>query len=502
MGAVAPDEPGEAHRGLRRRICSREEWTIDRTNKDAYVLQPHSLELETLAELGAIGLAWLTAAIGGITWGVVRGVRRDRAVGAAAAGSLGAFFLIASVDWISSFAGLVITAMLVAGAAAGQGRSPCAHGASSTRVRDRPARHSRCARRAGGCAASARQGPCPGRHASRTPGRPRRRHARGIAGIPPSSSFRASWPSRTAGSATPQPSITERRRSACSHGRELPRGRGLAAEPGWSRSRTQPAGGRSPRTRSSPTCSAAPAMAWDNPCHAIARPRHHSIEGVPTAITCRDVFHSYVEYRVILGCLRHDVCPLADHGIDCDQPQPRRPLRVDLGSEELLKHEAGWIGVIGPSPDGQGGISRVIAQIAKIDLPADEPRLLLVTTFRGGGAAAKLGSWLIGLARFAMLCALRRPTLSYVHISSGASTFRKSTFVALSRAMGVPVLLHVHPTSFFDQMEGPGIVGAVARRCVTASLAVSRSCGVVRRACPRRRPRGRGARRRQRTRRR
>ena len=56
-------------------------WTIDRTNKDAYVLQPHSLELELLAELGVVGLVLLTAAIGGLTWGVVRGVRRDRAVG-------------------------------------------------------------------------------------------------------------------------------------------------------------------------------------------------------------------------------------------------------------------------------------------------------------------------------------------------------------------------------------------------------------------------------------
>ena len=96
-------------------------FTIERKSKDAYVLQPHSLELEVLSELGAVGLVLLAAAIGGLIWGIVHGVRRDRAVGAAAAGSLLVFFLVASVDWIHSFAGLVIPAMLIAGAAAAQG---------------------------------------------------------------------------------------------------------------------------------------------------------------------------------------------------------------------------------------------------------------------------------------------------------------------------------------------------------------------------------------------
>ena len=97
-------------------------WTIDRTNKDATVLQPHSLELEMLAELGVVGLGLLGLAVGAVTWGILLGVRRDRAVGAAVAGSLLAFLLVASVDWVHSFSGLVIPAMLIAGAAAGPGR--------------------------------------------------------------------------------------------------------------------------------------------------------------------------------------------------------------------------------------------------------------------------------------------------------------------------------------------------------------------------------------------
>ena len=53
-------------------------WTIDRTNRDAYVVQAHSLEFETLSELGIVGFALLSLAIGGIIWGIIRGVRRDR----------------------------------------------------------------------------------------------------------------------------------------------------------------------------------------------------------------------------------------------------------------------------------------------------------------------------------------------------------------------------------------------------------------------------------------
>ncbi len=96
-------------------------WTIDRTNKDAYVLQPHSLELEMLAELGAIGLLLLLTLVGGIAWCVRRGIGSDRAAAAAAAGSLGVFFLISSVDWIYGFAGLLIPAMLIAGTVSGYG---------------------------------------------------------------------------------------------------------------------------------------------------------------------------------------------------------------------------------------------------------------------------------------------------------------------------------------------------------------------------------------------
>ncbi|RDI74861.1 O-Antigen ligase [Gaiella occulta] len=94
-------------------------WSLERSNKDFYVLQPHSLELETLSELGLIGFGALAAVIAGVAWCALAGVRRDRAIGACVAAALAAFFLVVSVDWIHVFAGLTVPALLIAGAVSG-----------------------------------------------------------------------------------------------------------------------------------------------------------------------------------------------------------------------------------------------------------------------------------------------------------------------------------------------------------------------------------------------
>jgi hypothetical protein len=96
-------------------------WSLERTNKDFYVLQPHSLELETLSELGLVGLGFLTAVVGGVAWCALAGIRLDRALGAGAAAALAGFLLLVSVDWVHVFAGLTVPALLVAGAVSGAG---------------------------------------------------------------------------------------------------------------------------------------------------------------------------------------------------------------------------------------------------------------------------------------------------------------------------------------------------------------------------------------------
>ena len=93
-------------------------WGVERWNKDLYVLQPHSLELELLSELGLPGLLALVGFVGFALAALVRSPspRGLRAVGAAA---LVALLAQASVDWTFSFPALVAATMLVVGAAAG-----------------------------------------------------------------------------------------------------------------------------------------------------------------------------------------------------------------------------------------------------------------------------------------------------------------------------------------------------------------------------------------------
>jgi hypothetical protein len=95
-------------------------FTRARTNKDLYVLQPHSIELEVLDELGLPGAVAFVSFVALLFVGLVRG-RGPRAARAAAAGVVVALVGQASVDWTFSFPALVVAVLLVAGAAIGPG---------------------------------------------------------------------------------------------------------------------------------------------------------------------------------------------------------------------------------------------------------------------------------------------------------------------------------------------------------------------------------------------
>ncbi len=87
--------------------------------------QPHSIELQSLSELGVVGALLLAAFIGGIGWGVWRmrlaAVRSpvSRALMVGGIGAIGAWLAQASVDWMHLLPGLTaiaiaVTAVLVA----------------------------------------------------------------------------------------------------------------------------------------------------------------------------------------------------------------------------------------------------------------------------------------------------------------------------------------------------------------------------------------------------
>jgi hypothetical protein len=90
-------------------------WTENRRDASLYIIQPHSLELELLSELGVVGLCLFLAFLGLACRSVAGGAR---AVGGTAAGCLAIVVLQASYDWTWSFPGLVVPALLIVGAAA------------------------------------------------------------------------------------------------------------------------------------------------------------------------------------------------------------------------------------------------------------------------------------------------------------------------------------------------------------------------------------------------
>lgn len=96
-------------------------WTIERDNKDLHVLQPHSIELETAAELGVIGTVLLAIAALGVALLLFRGRPGDRRLRVAVAAVALQFSLMASVDWVFSFPLLLGATLLLAGVAGGSG---------------------------------------------------------------------------------------------------------------------------------------------------------------------------------------------------------------------------------------------------------------------------------------------------------------------------------------------------------------------------------------------
>jgi hypothetical protein len=82
--------------------------------------QPHSIELQSLSELGVVGALLLAACIGGIGWGVWRmrfaAVRSplSRALMVGGMGAVGAWLAQASVDWMHLLPGLTAIALAAA----------------------------------------------------------------------------------------------------------------------------------------------------------------------------------------------------------------------------------------------------------------------------------------------------------------------------------------------------------------------------------------------------
>jgi len=97
-------------------------WDKDRTDYNESVLQPHSIELEALSELGVPGALFFLVFAVCAFFALVRPPGRVGPGRAAGVAALGVLVLQASVDWTFSFPALVVAVLLVVGALAGPGR--------------------------------------------------------------------------------------------------------------------------------------------------------------------------------------------------------------------------------------------------------------------------------------------------------------------------------------------------------------------------------------------
>jgi O-antigen ligase len=104
-----------------------ESWWARHATLPGFIRNAHSLYIETLAEVGAIGLILLGGMLVTIGLRAVTAIRRgatDQAVVASSAAAIAAFATSASVDWVWQVAVLPVIVMLLAGAIVTAGEAP------------------------------------------------------------------------------------------------------------------------------------------------------------------------------------------------------------------------------------------------------------------------------------------------------------------------------------------------------------------------------------------
>lgn len=101
------------------------EWARRRTI-DEPVHDAHSLEIETAAELGLVGLALLTALLGAIALAARRAHGADRLLAAGPIGALVVWAMHSAIDWDWEMPALTLVAVILAGALVARADAPLA----------------------------------------------------------------------------------------------------------------------------------------------------------------------------------------------------------------------------------------------------------------------------------------------------------------------------------------------------------------------------------------
>jgi len=102
--------------------------------------------------------------------------------------------------------------------------------------------------------------------------------------------------------------------------------------------------------------------------------------------------------------------------------------------------------MVGPDLTGQGGVSRVVTIWQEAGFFANYDLEYVASC--SDASKYKLLTLLKGLWRF--ILHLAPVDLVYIHSSAFTSFYRKSLFIFLARIFGKKVILHIHPSGFYD----------------------------------------------------
>lgn len=105
--------------------------------------------------------------------------------------------------------------------------------------------------------------------------------------------------------------------------------------------------------------------------------------------------------------------------------------------------------MLGTAETTHGGVATLIGQYRRA-LALRGWQVRYVVTHREGAARRKAWAGVRALGCFAALLAGRRASACHVHLSTGASLWRKCPFAILAHFLRVPVLLHVHGGRYWD----------------------------------------------------
>ena len=130
--------------------------------------------------------------------------------------------------------------------------------------------------------------------------------------------------------------------------------------------------------------------------------------------------------------------------------------------------------MLGTAFETRGGISSVVNVYREHGLFQRFP-VVYLATHADGTAARKLARCIRAWLVFAAMLAAGKVALAHVHISTGASFWRKLLFAYPAFALGVPVILHLHGADFDDYLD----TAPPLRRCLMLDAFERAACLVV-----------------------